>query len=421
MEVGYLARKQREIDFLSEYCDPGASERITQNSNIVSLKRELVSTIRRRVFTQVGTLPASADTDLRRFTVGQFTFNYRYQRYDLSCDENRFARKIYGSSIGEVESWGCFVNSGMAAIRAAIDGLSGLTSETLLTLQAPADSYFESSSLLSRTTGIRAMPVESSSSFDTHADIWWIDSVSKLFSVPALISKNAPPAVACVDTTCFEADHPALVDLVATLLRRDIVVVLVRSHTKLDGLGVEYARLGSISLLVAPEASLSTRGIFQKLILVIREAIAQCGSCCEPHHIPPYLGTNVFFHLNRLRLESLRESGKIITSRLAELYGERLLGFQHELFVSLPFSTEAERDEAAAVIEKAADKAEIALSKAPSFGFDFMTYDYFRDGRSNETLLRLCFSDLPAEQSARFGELLVNTLNPDRPAMKKVA
>ncbi len=70
-----------------------------------------------------------------------------------------------------------------------------------------------------------------------------------------------------------------------------VPVVMVRSHNKLDSLGVEYGRLGS-ALFVDSTAPIDVAKprLLTRLLEEMRRALRLLGGAALPAHFPPYVG-----------------------------------------------------------------------------------------------------------------------------------
>jgi hypothetical protein len=103
----------------------------------------------------------------------------------------------------------------------------------------------------------------------------------------ALRCIGAAPDLVIFDTACFSGGS-SRIRRVLTWARRDVPIVLVRSHAKLDSLGAEYGRLGSADFFQPatglPWAAGST---LQNLPSETKNAIRLFGGAALPAHFPP--------------------------------------------------------------------------------------------------------------------------------------
>ncbi|WP_147297086.1 hypothetical protein [Chromobacterium vaccinii] len=65
------------------------------------------------------------------------------------------------------------------------------------------------------------------------------------------IASNVHIRAIFIDSTCYAIDSDELKALLTSLIRFSIPIIIARSHHKLDTLGTEFVRLGSISVLTS--------------------------------------------------------------------------------------------------------------------------------------------------------------------------
>src|SRR5204863_9544694 len=75
------------------------------------------------------------------------------------------------------------------------------------------------------------------------------------------------------DTTCFSSGSGRILRALSWARTAAVPIVLLRSHTKLDSLGVEYGRLGSAVFVPCPRAGDATQQVLQALLTETRNAV----------------------------------------------------------------------------------------------------------------------------------------------------
>src|SRR5204863_975408 len=90
------------------------------------------------------------------------------------------------------------------------------------------------------------------------------------------------------DTTCFSSGSGRILWAMSWARTAAVPIVLLRSHTKLDSLGVEYGRLGSA--VFAHCSNVTGQRILQALLTEMQNAVRLFGSAALPAHFPPYVG-----------------------------------------------------------------------------------------------------------------------------------
>jgi hypothetical protein len=176
---------------------------------------------------------------------------------------------------------------------------------------------------------------------------------------------------------------------------------MVRSHAKLDSLGAEYGRLGSIAFIhPAPGLSWAAGSHFKDLPSETRNAVRLFGGAALPAHFPPYVGAGAYRSLTNRRVAAIlrnsRRTSRYFRSALAELKAE--LHFIHGLYVTLlgeqPLDESAARRTATRMSEDLS-RAGLPIRHAGSFGFDFAATEWFHDVKTDQYSVRIAVPDLP--------------------------
>src|SRR5439155_2234911 len=203
------------------------------------------------------------------------------------------------------------------------------------------------------------------------------------------------------DTTCFSSGSGRIRRVLSWGRRWEIPIVLVRSHTKLDSLGLEYGRLGS-AVFVACEKRVATakQERLEDLAREMRNAVRLFGGAALPAHFPPCVGTKAYRALADKRVAAIlrnsRRTARYFASALPGSSGE--LHFAHGLYVTLApkrLLDEKQTKQVAAELCGDLAKAGLPLRHAGSFGFDFGAAEWFGDTSCNRHVVRIAVPDLP--------------------------
>jgi hypothetical protein len=118
------------------------------------------------------------------------------------------------------------------------------------------------------------------------------------------------------DTTCFSSGSGRIRRVLRWARRWEIPVVLVRSHTKLDSLGLEYGRLGS-AVFIAGEARMAAakRKLLESLASEMRDAVRLFGGAALPAHFPPYVGRRAYRVLTDKRVAAILRNSRRMARR----------------------------------------------------------------------------------------------------------
>ena len=97
-----------------------------------------------------------------------------------------------------------------------------------------------------------------------------------------------------VDTTCLSLKSKKLTEVTEVARRAGLICILVRSHMKLDCLGMEYGRLGSIVFLWPSNLPLKEKIFLKKLIKSFDEMAASHGTFANLSQIYPFYSHSHF-------------------------------------------------------------------------------------------------------------------------------
>ncbi|MGV7215869.1 hypothetical protein [Bradyrhizobium sp. UFLA05-112] len=335
-----------------------------------------------------------------RLRAGPFEFSYDYQRADLEVRGPPFYDVEDAATSGTI-----YTSSGMAAIAALLLGSARvIPNADILVLPG---SYSETIELIDRharhlrLVALHRAPGE----FVSRADrpkILLFDSCAPAAAFEATLRCEAGGLDLIIfDTTCFSIGSGRVRRVLGWARRRHIPVVLVRSHTKLDSLGLEYGRLGSATFM-DPDDSVGAKGpqLLAELKTEMRDAVRLFGGAALPAHFPPYVGTKAYRVLTDRRVAAILRNGR----RTARCFAAALPGssaelhFAHGLYVTLaPKRGMDEQQVRQIAVDLSGDlsRAGLPLRHAGSFGFDFGATEWFHDTTSNRYVVRIAVPDLP--------------------------
>jgi hypothetical protein len=295
----------------------------------------------------------------------------------------------------------------MAAISALLFACARVISEADI-LAAPG-SYSETLELIeTHARHLRLVQVkqgESQASCSSERpQILLFDSCVPAIIYDSLLNSTRPHLDLVVfDTTCFAASSGRIRHVLSWADRWQIPVVLVRSHTKLDSLGVEYGRLGSAAFVTSKGGSCASEDI-KNLALEMRNSIRLFGGAALPAHFPPFVGGKRYRALTNRRIAGiLRNSRRAARHFALTLSGSAAeLHFVHGLYLTLAsdrMSSEQQARQTASEMARDLSNAGLPLRHAGSFGFDFFATEWFHHAASDRYAVRLAIADLPTQLS----------------------
>jgi hypothetical protein len=400
----YLDRKYEELKLLNECLRSPLSLSCPQSiAEVIDRKFQLTASIRAEHELQDWTATETAWAPAGRGAAGPFEFKYDYQRADLEVRGPSFYE--FG---GEFTHDTAYTGSGMAAISALLLASARVLGQAEV-LVLPG-TYSETLELIDGYARHLSKVILKSRLEDTVAPVDGRRILLLDFCAPAgafeSFLRNTGEALDLLvfDTTCFAGGSGRIRRVLRWARQWKIPAVMVRSHNKLDSLGAEYGRLGSVSFVhPAKGVSLAGRSTIVELLSETRNAIRLFGGAALPAHFPPYIGTHSYRSLTNRRVAAILRNGRRSTqyfrSSLKGLIRE--LPFAHGLYVTLsgtqPLSETAARW-AAAKMSDDLGRTGLPIRHAGSFGFDFAAVEWFRDIAMDGYSVRIGVPDLPTAQ-----------------------
>jgi len=330
--------------------------------------------------------------------IGPFEFSYDYQRADLAVRGPSF----YDIERGAIDT--VYTASGMAAISALLLASARLIGKADILVLPGAygetQEFIEGYADRLRMITLNHPLEEGAGPGSASSRIMLLDSAASaaVFDT-GLRCMNAGPDLLIFDTTCFCSGSGRIRRVLGRARELAIPVVMVRSHTKLDSLGAEYGRLGSVAF-VDWENNVSRGSKLKELPAETRNAVRLLGGAALPAHFPPYVGTPLYRELTNKRIAAMlrnsRRASRYFATALSGLTAE--LHFVHGLYVTV--SSEQPLDEATArqaAAEMSNDLARVGspIRHAGSFGFDFAATEWFHNSTTDRYSVRIAVPDLP--------------------------
>lgn len=210
------------------------------------------------------------------------------------------------------------------------------------------------------------------------------------------------------DTTCYTSSSARIRIAIDSALHADLPIVLVRSHAKLDSLGIEYGRLGSI-VVVRPQSRPDIAWI-AALPREIGEVIRLHGLAAIPAHFPPFSGTDEYRRASRARTASIIHATRWMARRLVGLLPTgSVRTFQHGLYLALVpdqvFQLGDVKRLAGDMCSALAEQG-LPIRHAGSFGFDFVAVEWFPDPLLRRNVIRVAGGDLPGPTVGQIGDAI---------------
>ncbi len=404
----YLDRKHQEILLIgSVLARPGPLGRPGSVEEVVERKFRLGAALKSERALIDWAMTETRWSDARSMRIGPFTASYGYQRADLSVSGPPCygaLRTVPGRDVVRT----IYTSAGMSAISVLLVAL-GRVCEAVRLAIVPG-SYKETLEVAEayvRNLSIETAQTASAASTAEHR----VGHAMRVLLVDSCVPKDwfraealrAPESLDLIvfDTTCFSTDSGRIGRVLRWARRFGIPLVLIRSHTKLDSLGIEFGRLGS-AVFVASAESVAARRLswFRELVGEMQDAVRLFGAAAVPAHLCPFAGNETYRRLNMRRTAAMVRNGRRMARRLASRLGGRgcVTPYQHGLFLTLRSPavwTEDEAKHMAADLAAEIGAKSLPLRHAGSFGFDFIAAEAFFDTGTGRHVLRISSSDLP--------------------------
>ncbi|MGE5318858.1 MAG: hypothetical protein ACM3KD_01635, partial [Hyphomicrobiaceae bacterium] len=408
----YLGRKCEEITLLNAcLASPLVLRRPASVTEVIEQKFHIAAALKAEHELHDWALTETAWAHPGRLRSGPFEFSYDYQRADLH---------VRGPSFYQLDPWATanatiYTSSGMAAISALLLASARIVPEADI-LVLPG-SYTETLELIeAHARHLRLVQLDAAAGALAcrvgRPRLLLLDSCMPAAAFEATLRCTNPQVdLVIFDTTCFSSGSGRIRRVLGWARRWDIPVVLVRSHTKLDSLGVEYGRLGS-AVFVSCGQSAAKRDVPDRLASEMRNAVRLLGGAALPAHFPPYIGTEAYRVLTAKRVAAIlyngRRTARYFASALATSSAE--LHFVHGLYVTLApkaMLDEGQTRQIAADLCEDLGRAGLPLRHAGSFGFDFAAAEWFQDTIRNRYLVRIAVPDLPTPLWDRTAQAII--------------
>jgi len=399
----YLERKYREISILNACLRwPPQLQRPTSPDTAIAQKFRLAAAVKADRALQSWSTTETAWAADRPVKSGSFEFNYGYQRADLRVHGPAIYRALERSSTNLVRET-MYASSGMSAMAALVSALSRLYggAEVLI----PTGCYGETRELFDSFAGlVRSLPLEPGAGLRCGNGVLraaLIDSSVRAGFFD--FAKIAPDNIDLVifDTTCFGRSSTRIRRVIEWALRASLPLALVRSHTKLDCLGIEYGRLGSVVVSAPMQGILSGRlKWLTGLIRATADSIRLLGAAPILANFPPFAAGRAFERCTVERIAAIIRNNR----RMVRLLSARLgashfaTSFQHGLYFTLEPGGNPSAADAAGLAHslcRGLESTALPVVHAGSFGFDFIAIDGFADSWSRSNVIRVAASDLP--------------------------
>ena len=332
---------------------------------------------------------------------GSFDCDYEYQRYDIEIMKKDFLKFFYNCNYNEYSYY--FTNSGMSSIFAtlyalnqcgyAIKPLGNMYCET----ERMIDDYMQSNTNKDKLTK-NALFV----------DTTYIGSIAELLNNTDLSLYDC----FILDTTNFIGDET--LPIITIFEKYNKMIFLVRSHIKLDMVGAEWSKLGSICLLKVPKIDFKEIEISKAVLNHIKIILGFIGGYAYPESMPLIWDHPKFKQISETRVEKIRFNTKKLYNKIKDkLPNLDVCKPNHELFLFVRLFNDLDYKTLEKDIHNFADnaKANGLLCYADSYGLDHYSLNGYYEGMSaTSEVIRISPADFPEEINEQVANEIIKWL-----------
>lgn len=373
-ELKIFSNKSKEIDDIDLKTIKGISKR----------KRYLQSKLIKQ-FLNKNYMIRNTNVNHKTLEEGNFKFSYDYQRYDIKITQKDYLDFFY--SCKEKDYYYYFTNCGMSSLYAAFTAFK----KHHFTIDRIGNVYVEIERMLDEYL------IEEK---ENKGKVLYIDSSSYIDLNELLKDKDLSVYQAFIfDTTDYLDD--LCLPIINKLLEYNKIVCLVRSHIKLDMLGAEWNKLGSICVINPKNISKEDKKLSNELKESINIVLSVIGGFAYPENIPLIWNNPKFKEVNTKRVELIKKNSKYLYDRLLEVFTEEEICYPfHQMFVLLRINHKLTLEEVDKEIDKYIKdcKYKGLINFADSFGLDYYALsNYWESMAAEYPDVRIIVPDYPEE------------------------
>lgn len=309
-------------------------------------------------------------------TTDIYNFNYNYQRFDSSLTYNDFEKTFY--NIKGISSKTIFTNCGMSSIFAVLFNLSKIGNYKITLAK---DSYFETQQLLKKLN------------LNFGKKVTYLDTISDEFTFDC----NDKNRIVIIDTTCY---HPhKFKNLIEKIIQNNNLCILLRSHVKLDMLGLETTFLGSITFFIPNKISKMRFTKTKKLIKNVIDFCGNTGIIATESNIFPILNDKTIIELNKKRIQRITDNNNYFYNKIKQK--RNIVLHQHNLFSTI-IVNDCDVQKLITFLKKESEKSKGLFFYSGSFGFDYIAVDTYIDLNNNKNTIRISIGDVDKQTIDEF-------------------
>ena len=374
----YFKRKSKELNLLD-------SQLILENQNVIlNIIKVFNDKLKAQSKMKIKTLKKmynyqNTSRNIQKYRDKKIRLRYNYQRYDIHINLNNYMNLFYG--IDNINYKYVFTNCGVSSLHATIEALN----KKLYRVYSKGNIYVETERLITDY-------------LNNHHNYKYkcllLDTVSfkSLNNILENIEINKYDAF-ILDSTLYTKNE--IQKIISQIIAKKKLLIVVRSHTKLDMLGCEWSNLGSICLISNDEKTLDDLYKEMRVILSFTGGFAYFNS------IPQYWLNRKFKELSEARNAAIINNTEYIYRKLRmELKNIEIIKPDHNRFILIKPNRFIDYKRLEKDLHYYSEHSPLSglINYADSFGLDsFGINGYYINMSSKTEVIRISPSDYPTE------------------------
>ena len=351
---------------------------------VIKIKRRLQSKLIKQYLTKNYML-RNTNINHKVIEEGIFKFSYDYQRYDIKITQSNYLNFFYNCK--EKDYYYYFTNCGMSALFSIFTSFKKYNYK----IERIGNIYIEIERMLDDYL------IEEK---EVKGRVLYIDSSSYIDINELLKNKDLSIYSAFIfDTTDYLDD--ICISIINKLLQYGKMVCLVRSHIKLDMLGAEWNKLGSICVINPKTISDTDKILSNKLKETMNIILSIIGGFAYPENMPLIWNDSKFKEINAKRIAIIKKNSQYLYNRLMEIFDKNEICYPfHQMFILLRINHKLSLEEVNCEIDKYIKNSKYKglVNFADSFGLDYYALSNYWESMAEEyPVVRIIVSDYPEE------------------------
>jgi len=304
---------------------------------------------------------------------------YEYQRYDMKIKQKDFMKIFYDLDINNYKYF--LTNCGMSAIFTAFYSLS----KHGFNIEYKNNIYIETQRFLDEYINTNKDNKKKCVLLDT-LSFKHLDDVldDKLIDNYDLI---------IIDSTVYTPSE--LKGLINRILDKNKNLILIKSHTKMDMLGIEWSPVGSVCIIS------NDKKFVDEIELEFRIVLSIIGGYAYPNSIPLYWSNKDFVEVTENRSKVIKKNGELVYKKLKEaLPNIEIIKPPHNMFILIKPNVFIDYETLEKDLHKYTEETKYKglINYADSFGLDVLGINgYFENMAADTEVIRISLTDYPYE------------------------